>query len=92
MKTAIGMPSEQITKFCQHWQISELALFGSVLRDDFNANSDIDILVAFDATANWGLLDHAKMQEELGDIFSRPVDLISNLYYQKNKRYFSVTE
>jgi uncharacterized protein len=87
MKTAIAMPREQITKFCQHWQITELALFGSVLRDDFHADSDIDILVAFDATANWGLLDHAKMQEELGDIFSRPVDLISKRAIERSSNW-----
>lgn len=76
MKTAIAMPIDRIRQFCQNWQIIELALFGSVLRDDFHADSDIDVLVAFAATANWGLLEHAKMQEELEVLFSRPVDLI----------------
>lgn len=42
MKTAIALPIDQITKFCQHWQIIELSLFGSILRDDFHAESDID--------------------------------------------------
>jgi len=73
----IALPIDQITKFCQHWQIIELSLFGSVLRDDFHADSDIDILVAFRPTSNWGLLDHAKMQQELKAILSRPVDIIS---------------
>ncbi|WP_366049363.1 nucleotidyltransferase family protein [Microcoleus sp. PH2017_11_PCY_U_A] len=77
MKTAIALPIDQITKLCQHWQIIELSLFGSILRDDFHAESDIDILVAFAPTANWGLLDHAQMQEELEAILSKPVDLIS---------------
>jgi predicted nucleotidyltransferase len=53
MKTAIALPIDQITKFCQHWQIIELSLFGSILRDDFHADSDIDILVAFAPTVNW---------------------------------------
>lgn len=61
MKTAIALPIDQITKLCQDWQIIELSLFGSILRDDFHAESDIDILVAFAPTANWGLLDHAQM-------------------------------
>jgi predicted nucleotidyltransferase len=47
------------------------------LRDDFHAESDIDILVAFPPTANWGLLDRAQMQEELEAVLSRRVDLIS---------------
>ena len=42
MKTPIALPIEQITKFCQQWQIIELSLFGSILRDDFHADSDID--------------------------------------------------
>jgi predicted nucleotidyltransferase len=62
---------------CQQWQIIELSLFGSILRDDFHADSDIDILVAFAPTANWGLLDRAQMQEELEAVLSRRVDLIS---------------
>ncbi|MEG3844567.1 nucleotidyltransferase domain-containing protein [Microcoleus sp. herbarium14] len=77
MKTPIALPIDQITKLCQHWQIIELSLFGSILRDDFHAESDIDILVAFAPTANWGLFDHAQMQEELETLLSRPVALIS---------------
>jgi predicted nucleotidyltransferase len=74
MKTDRALPIEQITKFCQHWQIIELSLFGSILRDDFHAYSDIDILVAFAPTANRGLLDRAQMQEELEAVLNRRVD------------------
>ena len=77
MKTAIALPIDQINKFCQHGQIIELSLFGSILRDDFHADSDIHILVAFAPTANWVLLDRAQMQEELEAVLSRRVDLIS---------------
>src|SRR4028118_1937287 len=77
MKTDLALPIDEITKFCQQWQIIELSLFGSILRDDFHADSDIDILVAFAPTANWGLLDNAQMQEELEALLSRRVDLIS---------------
>ena len=48
----------EISEFCRRWQISELALFGSVLRDDFGPESDLDVLVTFFPGANWGLLDH----------------------------------
>ncbi|NQE36547.1 nucleotidyltransferase family protein [Microcoleus asticus] len=63
MKTAIALPIDQIIKFCQDWQIIELSFFGSVLRDDFHADSDIDILVTLVLTANWSLLGGAQMQE-----------------------------
>ena len=84
MKTPIALPIDQITKFCQHWQIIELSLFGSILRDDFHAGSDIDTLVAFAPTANWGLLDHAQMQEELETLLNRQVDLISKRAIERN--------
>ncbi|MEG4251556.1 nucleotidyltransferase family protein [Microcoleus sp. Pol10D4] len=77
MLKPIALPIDEITKFCQQWQIIELSLFGSILRDDFHADSDIDILVAFAPTANGGLLDRAQMQEKLEAILSRRVDLIS---------------
>ncbi|MCC3435939.1 MAG: nucleotidyltransferase [Oscillatoriales cyanobacterium] len=87
MKTAIALPIDQITKLCQHWQIIELSLFGSILRDDFHEDSDIDILVAFAPTANWGLLDHAQMQEELEALLSRPVDLISKRAIERSSNW-----
>ncbi|MBD1813807.1 nucleotidyltransferase domain-containing protein [Microcoleus vaginatus DQ-U2] len=77
MLKALALPIEQITKFCQQWQIIELSLFGSILREDFHADSDIDIQVAFAPTADWSLLDRAQMQEELEAVLSRRVDLIS---------------
>ncbi len=77
MKTDLALPIDQIAKFCQHWQIIELSLFGSILRDDFHADSDIDILVAFAPTADSSLLDRAQMQQELEAVLSRRVDLIS---------------
>src|SRR4028118_1979010 len=87
MKTAIALPIEQITKFCQQWQIIELSLFGSILRDDFHADSDIDILVAFAPTANWGLLDRAQLQQELEARLSRPDDHISKLAIDRSSNW-----
>jgi hypothetical protein len=52
-------------------------LFGSVLRDDFRPDSDIDVLVSFSPEAEWGLFEHAAMQEELAAMFNRKVDLIT---------------
>jgi predicted nucleotidyltransferase len=71
-----SLPREKIAAFCHRWQITEFAIFGSALRNDFNALSDIDILVSFNDAAEITLLDLAQMQIELERLFNRPVDLI----------------
>ena len=78
MTTArVDLPYDRIGEFCRRWRVTELALFGSVLRDDFRADSDVDLLVSFAPDAGWTLLDHVEMEEELEGIFGRPVDLVS---------------
>ncbi|NBD18443.1 MAG: DNA polymerase subunit beta [Cyanobacteria bacterium] len=67
---------EAIKSFCQRWQITEFTLFGSVLRHDFNAESDIDVLVTFDANFQRGLNETLQIQEELETLLGREVDLI----------------
>ncbi|MDE3045337.1 MAG: nucleotidyltransferase family protein [Verrucomicrobiota bacterium] len=76
-KLQISFPRAQIEEFCKRWKIIEFSFFGSVLRDDFHLTSDIDVLVKFSSNSSWGLLDHAKMEEELSQIFNRPVDLVN---------------
>jgi predicted nucleotidyltransferase len=71
------IPKPELEGFCHRWQITELALFGSVLRDDFRPDSDVDILVTFAEDAHWGLLDHVQMEMELAEILGRPVDLVT---------------
>ncbi len=61
---------EQIKAFCQRWQVTEFALFGSVLREDFRSDSDIDILITFSPTAKRGLTETLQMRDELQAIFS----------------------
>ncbi len=68
---------EEIKEFCQRWKIQELSLFGSVLRNDFGADSDVDFLVSFGANSNWTLFDFAQMEEELAEIIGQPIDLVS---------------
>lgn len=77
MKPRIPLDKELIADFCRRWKITEFSLFGSVLRDDFRPDSDIDVLVSFSPEAEWGLFEHAAMQEELAAIFNRKVDLIT---------------
>jgi predicted nucleotidyltransferase len=74
---AVPLPTAAITQFCRRWKIRELALFGSVLRADFGPASDVDVLVTFADDADWGLLAHVQMQQELATILQRPIDLIS---------------
>ncbi|PZD74003.1 hypothetical protein C1752_01539 [Acaryochloris thomasi RCC1774] len=61
--------------FCDRWMISELSLFGSVLRNDFRADSDVDILVCFASGDSWSLLDWVRMKDELERLFGRQVDV-----------------
>lgn len=73
----IELPQAKIGDFCKKWKVIELSLFGSVLRDDFNAESDIDVLVTFRDDAARTLFDLVRMERELKEIFGRPVDLVS---------------
>ncbi len=83
----IKLPQEKITEFCQRWQIRELALFGSVLREDFNPDSDIDLLVTFAENHQWSLFDFVDMQDQLEEIFGRKVDLVSKHGIEKSRNY-----
>ena len=74
---ALSLPEDAIREFCRRWKISEMALFGSVLRPDFRPDSDVDVLVSFADSADWSLLAHIEMQQELANLLQRPVDLIS---------------
>lgn len=72
----IPFDSKKIAEFCKRWKISEFSFFGSILRDDFRRDSDVDVLVSFLPDSGWSLLDLIKMQEELEEIFKRKVDLV----------------
>ena len=71
----VEIPHERIEEFCRKWHIAELALFGSVLRDDFRSDSDVDVLVTFEPGARRSLFDRVDMIDELKEIFGRDVDL-----------------
>jgi hypothetical protein len=72
-----SIPQKDVVRFCQRWQVREFALFGSALRADFKPDSDVDVLISFKETANWGLFDHVQMRNELEAIFKRKVDLVT---------------
>ena len=83
----IEISKEKITDFSRKWKIVELSLFGSVLRDDFRSDSDVDLLVTFSPDAEWSLLDHMAMEEELSAIFGRKVDLVSRRAIERSDNY-----
>ncbi len=87
MPTAIIIDPEEIADFCRRWKISELALFGSVLRDDFRPDSDVDVLVSFAKETNWTLLDHIAMAEELSRLVDRKVDLVSRRAIERSRNW-----
>lgn len=87
LELPIKFPKEEIANYCRRWQIKEFALFGSVLREDFCTDSDIDVLVTFDLDADWGLLDHVRMERELGEILGRKVDLIERLSIEESPNW-----
>jgi len=72
----IDIPMEKIVQFCQRWKIKEFSLFGSVLRDDFRPDSDVDVLILLADDAPWSLFEWVDMIEELKAIFGREVDLV----------------
>lgn len=68
--------SERLKALCRRWKIRELSVFGSLARGDAGPDSDIDLLIEYEAGADWSLLDSARLRAELADLFGRPVDLV----------------
>lgn len=73
----IAVDRERLAQFCRKHRIRELSFFGSVLRDDFGPDSDVDVLVEFDPQAGVTLLDHVRIQRELSELLGRDVDLVT---------------
>lgn len=83
----IEIPRDELSKFCVRWRIEELSLFGSVLRDNFRSDSDVDILVKFQPDAEPTLFDLVRMQDELQRLFGRTVDLVSRRGIEASRNY-----
>ena len=83
----IEIPVAQLTEFCQRWKVQELALFGSVLREDFRPDSDIDVLISFTPDNCWTLFDRVDMRDELTEIFGRKVDLVNKQGIERSRNY-----
>jgi predicted nucleotidyltransferase len=72
----VAVDKEQVAAFCRKHHVRRLAAFGSVLRQDFRPDSDVDVLVQFEAEARVGFLTLAGMARELSSILGRQVDLV----------------
>jgi uncharacterized protein len=77
VRHGIDLGSESIRQFCARWKVRQLDVFGSVTRQDFGPDSDVDFIVDFQEDAEWDLHDLFDMREELVGIVDRPVDLLT---------------
>jgi predicted nucleotidyltransferase len=84
----LNLSDEALEVFCHKWRIREFALFGSVLREDFRPDSDVDVLVSFQPEAEWDLFDVVDMQNELEIIFGRKVDLLDREAVEQSRNPF----
>jgi predicted nucleotidyltransferase len=73
----LGLDQAAVAAFCRRWGVTELSLFGSVLRSDFDPESDVDVLATFAPDARRSLFDYAAMRDELAAIVGRQVDLVN---------------
>jgi predicted nucleotidyltransferase len=85
MNLRTTVPHEKLPAFCERWGIRELALFGSVVRDDFGPESDVDVLVRFKEDARPTLFDLVRAQNELAVLFGRDVDLVDRRSIERSR-------
>lgn len=83
----IKVSKEKISEFCKKWKVKEFAIFGSVLRNDFNPDSDVDVLVDFEQDSVHTLFDLVDMIDELKHIFGRNVDLLTRKAVERSRNY-----
>ena len=87
MPTRIVIDQHAIEAFCQRWGVIELDLIGSAIRDDFRADSDVDVLASFADDCRPTLLTLVQMEAELGDLFGRIVDLLEGRSVERSDNY-----
>ncbi|MDA0268419.1 MAG: nucleotidyltransferase domain-containing protein [Cyanobacteria bacterium] len=83
----LGITPAQLAEFCQNAQITELALFGSILREDFRPDSDIDILVTFTPDCNIDLMGFVGLEYDLEDWLHREVDLVEKETVEQDRNW-----
>lgn len=83
----LSVSKDRIKDFCNRWNIKEFAVFGSILREDFRPDSDIDVMVSFAPGNSWRVDAILEMKEELQKIFGRRVDLVERRLVENNPNY-----
>lgn len=90
MAVRISFDKQLIHAFCRKWKVTEFAFFGSVLRDDFGTDSDVDVLISFDLDAKWSLYDLVDLQDELKDLFGRDVHVVEKAGLRNPYRRYAI--
>jgi len=88
----VAFPEARIKEFCKKWGVREFAFFGSVLRDDFRPESDVDVLVDFEPDVHRTLFDLVSMSDELREIFGRDIDLLTRRGVEQSRNYIRRSE
>jgi len=86
--TGISISEEKLKEICLKNQVKELSIFGSALRDDFNSDSDIDLLITYDDNTHYSLFDIVRIKEEFESFLKRPVDLVNRKAIELSKNHF----
>lgn len=87
VQNKLTIPRKKLTSFCSRWKVQELSLFGSILRDDFRPDSDIDVLFLLRPGFSYSLFDLVQMEKELTDLFGRKVDLVDKNAVKLSENY-----
>ncbi len=87
MEPRIPIDQAAIEAFCRKWKIVEFSLFGSVLRDDFGPDSDVDVLVTFAPDSHWTLFDIVHAERELSKILGRKAEIGERSAIEKSENY-----
>ncbi len=87
LRERIGVDEPTIAAFCRKWRVAEMALFGSVVREDFRDGSDVDVLVTFEPGARAPFRDILDMQDELNGVLAREVDLLERVVIERSRNY-----
>jgi len=83
----IELPYDALEDYCRRWKINKLEIFGSILRDDFGPDSDVDFLVTFDPSSRLSLFDLVHAQDELSSLVGRPADLVERDCIEQSKNW-----
>jgi uncharacterized protein len=83
----IDVPEAALAEFCRRWDVVEFGLFGSVLRDDFGPESDVDVILEFAPEARRSIRDLLAIDDELAELFGRKVDVLERSLVEKDPNW-----